>query len=159
MNRNDVIIMFTDPENKNDLLSASFILTMEIILSISSSTSKEANPEHMLPTRTKFDSIPNLSVSDTFLAAPVNGLYSFTVFFIMDTAHTDLGVKVNNVDACIAFAQADHYGNAGKCTAIVELAAGDLVNVKIINGGSTDGGYVHGGKYSGLSGFLLKRFW
>ena len=77
----------------------------------------------------------------------------------MSTAHTDLGVKVNNVDVCIAFAQADHYGNAGTCTVIVQLAAGDQVNVKVNNGGSNDGGDVHGGKYSGLSGFLLKRLW
>ena len=38
----------------------------------------------------------------------------------------------------------------------MQLASGDLVNVKIVESTSPDGGVVHGSKYSGLSGHLLE---
>ena len=67
-----------------------------------------------------------------------------------------MGIKVNDVDVCIGFGDRVHFGNTGTCTAIVQLVAGDLVNVKIYDNGSGDGGVVYGFKYSGLAGHLLE---
>ena len=74
----------------------------------------------------------------------------------MESVNTNLGVKVNDVDVCIGYGQRAHFGNTGTCTAIVQLASGDMVNVKIVESGSPDGGVVHGSKYSGFSGHLLE---
>ena len=38
-----------------------------------------------------------------FLLASVNGLYSFTMLFTMDTVSTNLGIKVNVADVCAGF--------------------------------------------------------
>ena len=90
------------------------------------------------------------------LLVPASGLYTFTVFFIVDTVTTSLAVKVNDVNVCIAYGSIGDFGNTGACTAIVRLSAGDLVNVKIIDDDGGNGGVVRGGGYSGLSGHLLE---
>ena len=74
----------------------------------------------------------------------------------MDTITTSLAVKVNDVSVCIGYGSNADFGNTGTCTAIVQLSAGDLVNVKVSDDGSGDGGVVRGSRYSGLSGFLLE---
>ena len=96
------------------------------------------------------------SILKLIVSAPVGGLYTFTLFYIMKDKNTNLGIKVNDVDACIGYANDAHFGNTGTCTAIVQLAAGDLVNLKVVDGRDGNGGVVHGNKYSGLSGFLLE---
>ena len=74
----------------------------------------------------------------------------------MDTVTTSLAVKVNNTNVCIAYGFIGDFGNTGTCTAIVQLSAEDMVNVKIFDDGGGDGGVVRGGGYSGLSGHLLE---
>ena len=109
----------------------------------------------MSGTNANFLSFPDFDFLFSLLA-PVSGLYSFTVFFVMDAVNTNLGIKVNDVGVCIGFGDRDHFGNTGTCTAMVQLAAGDLINVKIVDNGSGDWGVILGSKYSGLSGFLLE---
>ena len=65
-------------------------------------------------------------------------------------------MKVNDVNVCIGYGYYAYFGNTGTCTAIVQLSAGDLVNVKIIDNGGGDGGVVRGGGYIGLSRHLLE---
>ena len=86
----------------------------------------------------------------------MSGFYSFTLFFITQDVTTNLAIKVNDADVCRGYGNQDHFGNTGTCTAVVQLAAGDLVNVKVLDDGSGDGGVMYGGRYSGLSGFLLE---
>ena len=74
----------------------------------------------------------------------------------MDTVTTSLAVKVNDVNVCIGYGNYADFGNTGTCTAIVQLSAGDLLNVKIIDDGGGNGGVVRGDGYSGLSGHLLE---
>ena len=62
----------------------------------------------------------------------------------MQDVTTNLCVKVNDVNVCRAYGNMVHFGNTGTCTAVVELAAGDLVNVKILDNGTGDGGVVLG---------------
>ena len=74
----------------------------------------------------------------------------------MDIVSTNLWIKVNDVDVCIGYGNGADFGNTRTCTTNVQLASGDLVNVKIVESTSADGGAVHGSKYSGLSGHLLE---
>ena len=62
----------------------------------------------------------------------------------MDTVATNLGVTVNDVYSCETYGNNAHFGNTGTCTTIVELVAGDLLIVKVVDDGAGDGGIVHG---------------
>ena len=75
----------------------------------------------------------------------------------MDSVSTNLGITINDVNSCAGFGHGSHYGKTGTCTTIVELAAGDLVIVKVVDDGTGNGGVVHGGLYSGFTGFLMQK--
>ena len=49
------------------------------------------------------------------LLATVNGLYSFTMLFTMDTVSTNLGIKVKVADVCVGFGNSAKHGNTGTC--------------------------------------------
>ena len=102
-----------------------------------------------------FDNGPKVTFLLTLLTS-ASGLYSFTVFFIVETLTTSLAVKVNDANVCIGYGSNADFGNTGTCTAIVQLSAEDLVNVKIFDDGGGDGGVVRGDGYSGLSGHFLE---
>ena len=65
--------------------------------------------------------------------ASVSGLYSFTVNFVVQTVPTKLAITINDVNSCHGYGDNSHFGNTGTCTTIVELAAGDLVIVKVVD--------------------------
>ena len=75
----------------------------------------------------------------------------------MQTVATNLAITINDVNSCHGYGDNSHFGNTGTCTTTVELAAGDLVIVKVVDNGSGDGGVVLGGQYSGFTGFLVNN--
>ena len=70
-------------------------------------------------------------------------------------AATNLEIMVNNVNYCNSYGADDHKHATGTCNALVELSAGDLVNVKLVDP-QGDGGVVYGGRYSIFTGFLYQ---
>ena len=75
----------------------------------------------------------------------------------MNSVNTNLAITINDINSCIGYGNGAHFGNTRTCTTIVDLVAGDLVIVKVVDDGSGDGGVVFGDGYSGFTGFLLQE--
>lgn len=113
---------------------------------------------------------PKISVFSSFWISPVNifcyclapvaGLYGFMVNLLTDDsvmAMTNLRIMLNDVPVVNAYSDNSNKFITGVTQTVLELNAGDLVNVKL-HDPQEDGGIVFGGAYTVFSGILYHQF-